>query len=121
MRSQSLIFLYRTIKTMIYGMAFLLGYLILGEIIAHAFRLPIPGSAIAMLLTLLDFHRRDGVPVEVGQVADGLLANMAILFVPAGVGIMAHASQLQAHWLEVALIVVGGTLVTLLVTVPHFW
>jgi putative effector of murein hydrolase LrgA (UPF0299 family) len=55
---------------------------------------------------------RGNVPQGLGQVADGLLSNLSLLFVPAGAGVMLHFSLLGRDWLPLAVGVLGSTMVT---------
>jgi holin-like protein len=75
-----------------------------------------------MTLLLASLIYRGDVPDELLRVADGLLANMPILFVPAGAGLIAYLDLFQRHWLVVVIGVAGGTFVTLGATalVVHF-
>jgi putative effector of murein hydrolase LrgA (UPF0299 family) len=52
--------------------------------------------------------------VEAG--ANELLRHLSLLFVPAGVGIMAAAHTVAGHGLAITLALVGSTLLTLAVT-----
>ena len=53
-------------------------------------------------------------PVEAA--ADGLLAHLSLLFVPLGVGVIAHLGLLGGHAAALALVVLGSTLAGLGVT-----
>ncbi|WP_375454854.1 CidA/LrgA family protein [uncultured Methylobacterium sp.] len=92
------------------------GWLAAGEILTRAAGLPIPAPAIGLILLYADllWHRR--LPETLGALADRLLGLLGMLFVPAGVGVIAYADILEAEWLPVAAAVVGGTLVTFLAT-----
>ena len=54
------------------------------------------------------------------RVADGLLRHLALLFVPAGAGILQHLGMLKAQGFALAVALVGSTAATLLVTVLVF-
>ena len=66
-----------------------------------------------MALLLMWMQSNGGIDNSLSSTADALLANMAILFVPVGVGAMAYADVLQRHWLVVAIAVVFGTATTI--------
>lgn len=91
-----------------------------GELLAHAFRLPVPGPVIGMVLLfawLVGRYRGEGpAPEAVGQVADALLTNLGLLFVPAGVGVVIYGPLLARDWAPIALAVFGGTLLSIAVT-----
>ena len=55
-----------------------------------------------------------------GRVSEGLLASLALMFVPAGVGVIQYLGLISAHGLALALAIVGSTVATLLTTVGTF-
>lgn len=89
---------------------------LIGELVTKFFALPVPGPVAGMvvLFALLAIH--GSVPKDVGAVADTLLKNLALLFVPAGVGVMAHLGLLGQDWLPISVALVGSTLATIAVT-----
>ena len=53
---------------------------------------------------------------EIEKTSNGILANLAFLFVPVGVGIMANYEVIQGRILKLVIIVLVGTAVTMGVT-----
>lgn len=103
-------------RTMLNTFAILLLFQCLGEGIAFAFHLPIPGPVIGMLLLFAALARSPRLMAIVEETGSALLRHLSLLFVPAGVGIMAAGASVSGHWLAVALALVGSTLLTLAVT-----
>jgi holin-like protein len=101
---------------MLKGTATILAFQLTGEAIAVAFHLPVSGPIIGMALLLMWMQRNGDVDKGLAIAADGLLANMAVLFVPIGVGAMAYAEVFRRHWLFVAVAVVLGTFATIATT-----
>ena len=64
-----------------------------GEIAVIAFGLPIPGPVVGMALLFVSLIVRGSVTEELGSTANGLLRHLSLLFVPAGVGVMAHLAR----------------------------
>lgn len=90
---------------------------LLGEIVARGFGLPVPGPVVGMVLLFLALLlRRRDAPEEIGRVADGLLGNLGLLFVPAGVGVVLHVPLLAREWAPLSLAVIAGTLAGVAVT-----
>jgi holin-like protein len=87
-----------------------------GEAITVALRLPLPGPVIGMALLFAFLIIRKEVPAALGRVGDGLLANLSMLFVPAGAGVMMHAGRLEGEALPIVLTLVVSTLATIAVT-----
>jgi len=101
---------------MIRGIASLLGFQLAGEFVARLGHLPIPGPICGMAALLVWLHLKGGVDSELGKVCDGLLANMAVLFVPVGVGVMSHSQLFANAWAVIALAILVGAGATLLTT-----
>jgi holin-like protein len=87
-----------------------------GELIVVGTGIPLPGPVVGMVLLLAGLLLRGGLPGPLGSVADALLENLSLLFVPAGVGVMTHLSLLQNAWLPISVTLVVSTLLTIAVT-----
>lgn len=114
---------------MIAGLFALLACQLFGETIARGAGLPVPGPVLGLAILVVGlaawarFARPDPAALErsgVGRVAEALLANLALLFVPAGVGVIQHLDLLGTYGLALAAALVGSTLLTLLATVGMF-
>ena len=84
---------------MVRGLTLLLLFQLCGEILSRLFSLPFPGNVLGMGLLLVAL--RVGL-VEIKwleEAAELLLSNMALFFVPAGVGVMVYGDLLAAAWL----------------------
>ena len=89
---------------------------LIGELIVVGTGIPLPGPVVGMGLLFLGLLIRRGVPKGLGRVTASLLQNLALLFVPAGVGVMTHLSLLEAEWLPISVALVVSTLLTIAVT-----
>jgi holin-like protein len=87
-----------------------------GELITRFLGLPVPGPVAGMVMLFALLAIKGSVPRDVGAVGDALLKNLALLFVPAGVGVMAHLGLLGQDWLPISVALVGSTLATIAVT-----
>lgn len=97
-------------------LAILLLFQCLGEATAFVLKLPLPGPVIGMLLLFaaLTVSRRLMDIIE--ATGSELLRHLSLLFVPAGVGIMAAAGSIAGRWPAIILALVGSTLLTLAMT-----
>ncbi|MBP0494054.1 CidA/LrgA family protein [Pararoseomonas indoligenes] len=110
---------------MIPGAALILLCQLLGEALVHGTGWPLPGPVVGMVLLLLLLLGNDLLadPVDTRFVtgpADGLLMNLTLLFVPAGVGVVNRMDVLAAHWFALAASLVVSTLLGLVVTALVF-
>lgn len=101
---------------MLRGFAVLLMFQFAGELIGAAFQLPVSGPIIGMALLLIWLRRHARIDDGLASAADGLLANMAVLFVPVGVGAMAYPELFREHWLFIIVAITAGTAVTIVTT-----
>lgn len=92
---------------MVLGLLIALGFQLLGELIVVSLGLPVPGPVLGLVLLGGALLINGGVPAGLRQVSNGLLSNLALLFVPAGVGLILHFELLKTEWwiILVALIV----------------
>jgi len=101
---------------MLEQIARVLCWLCVGEIAARSGLLPIPAPVTGLILLYADLAVRGKLPDELGVLADRLLQLLGMLFVPAGVGVIAHLHVLKAEALPILAAIVGGTAITLFVT-----
>ena len=97
------------------GLAWLLAFQSIGELLARGLGLPFPGPVVGMLLLLLAL-RWQVVREPVGMCADFLLSHLSLLFVPVGVGVMTHLALVYQYGLRMLLVIVLSTLAGLAVT-----
>jgi holin-like protein len=100
-----------------------------GEAFVRGLGLPVPGPVIGLMLLLLLLLARDRFAIlargplqgdGVESVSRGLLANLSLLFVPAGVGVVQKLDLIVDHGIAFLGVLVISVLVTLLVTVATF-
>lgn len=112
---------------MIAAIAALLGCHLAGEVLVRALGLPVPGPVAGMGILFLALAWRgrtrdaaDAVPPAIGEVADALLRNLSLLFIPAAVGVVQYLGLLRAYAAPLALAIVVSTLAAMIVTVLTF-
>ena len=93
---------------------------LLGEAVAETLALSVPGPVIGMgvLLAILFLMHGPGEALE--RTAGGFLDNLGLLFVPAGVGVTLHLTQVADSWPAIAAAVIPGTLVAMVATALVF-
>jgi holin-like protein len=87
-----------------------------GEILSGLGVLPFPGSVIALVFLLANLAVIGEVPPQLGRIADNVLSVLGMLFVPTGVGLLSYTHLLRTEFAPIAAEVLGGTLVTIVVT-----
>ena len=95
--------------------AIILGFWFTGELLSYVTKIPVPGSILGMLLIVLALEFKMLKPTSVELVSNFLLNNMAMFFIPAGVGIMCHFKILKQEWLPISVAIVVSALLVLTV------
>ncbi|KPK07084.1 MAG: hypothetical protein AMJ64_07660 [Betaproteobacteria bacterium SG8_39] len=98
---------------MLAALTVLLVYQLIGEVLVQLLALPVPGPVVGMLLLFVTLLARGSAPESLRTTANGLLAHLSLLFVPAGVGVMLHFERLGAEWLPITVALVASTVVTI--------
>lgn len=106
---------------------------LLGEVGARAAGLPVPGPVLGMALMLGFLALRDRArsraerllpaPLVDGtleRTGRGLLANLSLMFVPAGAGIVGRLDVVRTQGIGLALVLVASTVVAIAVTALTF-
>ena len=88
----------------------------MGELGAKSGLLPLPAPVTGLILLYAELSVRGKLPSDLGILADRLLQFLGMLFVPAGVGVIAYLDILKAEALPILAAVIGGTAITLFVT-----
>jgi holin-like protein len=100
-----------------------------GEVFVRGLGLPVPGPVIGLMLLLVLLVARDRFaalargPLQgdgVESASRGLLANLSLLFVPAGVGVVQKLDLVAEHGIAFLGVLAVSVLLTLLVTVATF-
>ncbi|MEO5343073.1 MAG: CidA/LrgA family protein [Gammaproteobacteria bacterium SHHR-1] len=97
----------------LHGITLLLVFQLVGEVLVHLARLPLPGPVLGMALLFVALILRRGLPTSLDGAASSLLGHLSLLFVPAGVGVMLHFDKLADDWLAIGLALLLGSLITL--------
>ena len=105
---------------LVQGLLLVLLFQLLGELSVVSLGLPLPGPVFGMLLLLLVLLNRKQVPAPLRNVADALLANLALLFVPAGVGLVLHFELLKSEWWIILLALIISSVVAAIITALVF-
>jgi putative effector of murein hydrolase LrgA (UPF0299 family) len=100
-----------------------------GEALVRGIGVPMPGPVIGLMILLVLLLLRDRFAVlargplqgeGVESTSRGLLANLSLLFVPAGVGVVQKLDLIVDHGIAFLGVLAISVMVTLLVTVGTF-
>lgn len=91
-----------------------------GEVIVRGAGLAFPGPVLGMALLVGGLFVIGRTGTELDGVADGILKNLSLLFVPAAVGVVQQAGLIADNWVAIFVAVAASTVLTLVVTVLTF-
>jgi holin-like protein len=112
------------VSSMPFALTVLIGAQLAGEVIHRLLHLPLPGPVIGMFILALALVTRAqswltptaSCSSDLHKTATVLISNMGLLFVPAGVGIIAELNILQREWLPIVTGLLVSTVLGLVVT-----
>ncbi|WP_306485083.1 CidA/LrgA family protein [Anaerococcus sp.] len=90
--------------------------LFLGVITRHLINFPIPEAVYGMIYLFIALNFKILKPEDVQKTSDGILQNLAFLFVPVGVGIMANYDVIEGKITKLLIITAIGTALTMAIT-----
>lgn len=105
---------------MIPALATILMFQLAGEVVSRALGLPLPGPVLGMVGLVIAFLLHPPLAEMVRSAAQGLLRNLSLLFVPAGVGVVANFSLLAEQGAAMAVAVVISTVLAIAVGAGTF-
>ncbi|MFE3836826.1 CidA/LrgA family protein [Pseudogemmobacter sonorensis] len=91
-----------------------------GEAVARSLALPIPGPVLGMALMLAGLGASARLRALVRPVAESILRNLLLLFVPAGVGAAGHLVSLGPNTWAVVLAVLISTVLSIVAGAATF-
>jgi holin-like protein len=101
---------------MLEGISMLIAFQVAGEGLVGLFRLPVPGPVVGLALLAGFCLVRGRIPPSIEQAGDALLKHLSLLFVPAGVGLIAFGETLLDEGPRLVAVLFVSTLITLAAT-----
>lgn len=105
---------------MVPALAIILAFQLAGEVISRGLHLPLPGPVLGMLGMAAAISLSTALRDLIRPVAQGMLGHLSLMFVPAGVGVVAHLPTLAAHGPALAVALVVSTLLAIVVGAVTF-
>ncbi|MEZ5685493.1 MAG: CidA/LrgA family protein [Paracoccaceae bacterium] len=105
---------------MVAALSVILLFQLAGEVVSRAAHLPLPGPVLGMVALVVALSLSPRLAALVRPTAQGLLQHLSLLFVPAGVGVVAHLPVLAEYGMALALALVGSTLLAIVVGAVSF-
>jgi len=88
----------------------------IGEIVSRFLVPSIPGPVIGLILLVIFLSIKDEVNPSLGMVADAFRQHLALLFVPASVGVILYLPELKTHALAVSTALIVSVILAIAIT-----
>ncbi|MBP0484338.1 CidA/LrgA family protein [Sagittula salina] len=105
---------------MIRVLLILLGFQLAGETAARGVGLAVPGPVLGLAGLFCAFLLVPRLASYMQDTVQGLLSHLSLLFVPAGVGVVANLDVIAAHGLGLFVALAGSTILAILAGVGAF-
>lgn len=118
-RQRLVVFTYSTHRVsavMIGSIVTLLVLQLVGTVVIRLTGIPLPGPVVGMLILFAYLLWRGATPKPLERTAQGLLQNLALLFVPAGVGVITYLNAVANHWAALTVTLLASAAITIVVT-----
>jgi holin-like protein len=89
---------------------------LIGESIVQVSGVPVPGAIIGLILLYAILAFKGGVSDEMSRTSGFLLQNLGVLFVPAGVGVIAYLPMIADQWWIILLVLLISVCMTIGIT-----
>jgi putative effector of murein hydrolase LrgA (UPF0299 family) len=99
---------------------FLLGCQLFGEVAVRGLGLSIPGPVVGLALLIVALRIRPRLSDTLRPTVGIILANLSLMFVPAGVGVIGNLDVLSKDWFALLVILTLSTVLAMLATVGTF-
>jgi putative effector of murein hydrolase LrgA (UPF0299 family) len=109
-----------TLAAMLPTFGLLLTCQLIGEVAARGLALPVPGPVLGLALLLLALRVWPALAETLRPTIGVILANLSLMFVPAGVGVIGNLDVLSEDWFALLVILVISTLLAMLAAVGTF-
>ena len=83
-----------------------------GVVFSRGLPFPVPSNVMSMLILFALLASQVLKPAQIRETTDVLLGNMALFFIPSGVGILAHIGELRSNAAALIAICLVTTLMT---------
>lgn len=107
-------------KMMLPTLGLLLGCQLFGEVAARGFGLPLPGPVLGLVLLIAILWTSPAAAAKLRTTVGVILANLSLMFVPAGVGVTGNLNVLADDWFALLVILTVSTLLAMLASVTTF-
>ncbi|WP_282017482.1 CidA/LrgA family protein [Salegentibacter mishustinae] len=101
---------------MLKALAYIFGFLLLGELITYFFEIPIAGNILGMFLIFIALRLKLIKLQDVKPASDKLIKYLVLFFIPYGVGLMVYFEIIADYWMPISVAVIASTVIILYIS-----
>lgn len=92
------------------------GIYLIGEFLVQITNIPIPGNIVGLLLLLICLCTKIIKPSQIETISNFFLEHLAFFFLPAGVGLMNSFGVIKANIVQILIVCIATTAITIAAT-----
>lgn len=98
----------------------LLACQLIGDVVVRGLGLSIPGPVLGLALLVFALWAKPSIADKLRPTVGVILANLSLMFVPAGVGVIGNLDVLSEDWLALLVVLTLSTILAMLAAVGTF-
>lgn len=92
------------------------GIYLIGEFLVQVTNIPVPGNIVGLLLLLICLCTKIIKPSQIETISNFFLEHLAFFFLPAGVGLMNSFGVIKANIVQILIVCIATTAITIAAT-----
>ncbi|MCR6515112.1 MAG: CidA/LrgA family protein [Clostridium sp.] len=92
------------------------GIYLIGEFLVQITNIPVPGNIVGLLLLLICLCTKIIKPSQIETISNFFLDHLAFFFLPAGVGLMNSFGVIKANIVQILIVCIATTAITIAAT-----
>ncbi|MGL5867651.1 CidA/LrgA family protein [Clostridium chrysemydis] len=92
------------------------GIYLIGEFLVQITNIPVPGNIVGLLLLLICLCTKIIKPSQIETISNFFLEHLAFFFLPAGVGLMNSFGVIKANIVQILIVCIATTAITIAAT-----
>jgi holin-like protein len=101
---------------MLKALAYIFGFLLIGEVITYFFEVPIAGNILGMVLIFVALRLKIVKLKDIKPASDKLIKYLVLFFIPYGVGLMTYFEIIADYWMPISIAVIASTVISLYIS-----
>ncbi|MCW8887066.1 MAG: CidA/LrgA family protein [Motiliproteus sp.] len=101
---------------MVFAMAQIMVFWVLGESLHYLTDIPISGSVLGMLMLFFYLMIRQNISLDLEKTSQALISQLTLLLLPGGVGLFFLGERMQGQWLPLLISIFVGSILSIILS-----